>query len=317
MAKKKETVVETEKKEFDIETFKKEIDEYLEVQQDNIMKDVSNKVNEQIETSVNKRMKEEEKKLIKGKNVKIIKRDFFIIMLLILIGYFAYCLYDVDYFHIRTKIVEKEPDNSSDVDDKDNKDQDELNKPQEVVKDTLYYVSNYGYLLDYLELNDTGFLQLFTNGTITNDLKLKLAYKNLSEDKIIIDNGMITFKPDDLLLSLKKVFGEDVTLDNQMFTYNNLTFMYYNDTYIGLNNTIENLGYTYQVIDAKEEGDALLFTVIVGRVLDDQLYNEKNELIVSGYNHEDIKNFQSQFAKFVLRYQKTTGDYTLVSISYE
>ena len=114
-------------------------------------------------------MKEEEKKLSRGKTGKIICRDIIILLLLAVIGYFGYCLYDVDYFNIRTKVVDKTSDNKKDDEIKNN-DKEDNNEPVVDTKpDSSYYIKNYGYLLDNILIDDEEIYNLFTKTTL-NDI---------------------------------------------------------------------------------------------------------------------------------------------------
>ena len=123
---KKKEVKETKEKTIDIKAIEIELKGYLEDRKEDITKEITTKIDEQIEVKVTKRLKEEEKKLNRGKTGKIITRDIIIILLLAVIGYFGYCLYDIDYFNIRTKVVDKNNNNQ-----KDNQTSDKNNNNQE------------------------------------------------------------------------------------------------------------------------------------------------------------------------------------------
>ena len=121
----------------DINSIKEELNKHLKEQKEEITKELNSKIENQIEFNITKRLKDEEKRIMRGKTGKIIRRDIIIIILLAIVGYFVYCLYDVDYFNIRTKIVEtpKEPSN-----DKQN-DEDNNNEPVVDIKpDSSYYI---------------------------------------------------------------------------------------------------------------------------------------------------------------------------------
>jgi len=66
------------------------------------------KYSDQKEKIKEKKLKEEEKKLIGNKTRKIIVRDIIIVLLIALIGYLAYCLYDLDFHNIKTIVTNKE-----------------------------------------------------------------------------------------------------------------------------------------------------------------------------------------------------------------
>lgn len=248
MPKKKE---EGKEKTGDIKSITKEVDKYVEAKKEEIIQ----KIDEQIEFRVNKRMKEEEKNILRGKTRKIICRDIVIVCLLAIIGYFCYCLYRVDYFHIKEDITK-------DIQQEEN--------PIEIEEyDSDYYIEKYGYLVDNLQIRDEDVYYLYNEkvslDSISNDLKLKIAYKNLDKDKIVIDeeNNTITFDKEVIWDSARYIFGEDVSLNDETFTYNSMRFIYFNDGYIGFKEEEIDINFSYEIVGAKEEDNQLMFEVVI------------------------------------------------------
>ena len=147
-------------------------------QKEEITKELNSKIENQIEFNITKRLKDEEKRIMRGKTGKIIRRDIIIIILLAIVGYFGYCLYDVDYFNIRTKIVEtpKEPSN-----DKQN-DEDNNNEPVVDIKpDSSYYIENFGYLVNRLNIVDESIFSLYQENVALEDLNNERSEEHTSE----------------------------------------------------------------------------------------------------------------------------------------
>ena len=210
----------------DINSIKEELNKHLKEQKEEITKELNSKIENQIEFNITKRLKDEEKRIMRGKTGKIIRRDIIIIILLAIVGYFGYCLYDVDYFNIRTKIVEtpKEPSN-----DKQN-DEDNNNEPVVDIKpDSSYYIENFGYLVNRLNIVDESIFSLYQENValedLNNELILKIAYKNLPKNTININNNMITFSSENIQETAKNIFGEEIIIQDEMFSYNNIKFM--------------------------------------------------------------------------------------------
>ena len=321
---KKKEVKETKEKTIDIKAIEIELKGYLEDRKEDITKEITTKIDEQIEVKVTKRLKEEEKKLNRGKTGKIITRDIIIILLLAVIGYFGYCLYDIDYFNIRTKVVDKNNNNQKDnqTSDKNNNNQEDENKEPVVDNkpDSSYYIKNYSYLIDNLLIEDESVFNLFSKQTtkenISNELILKIAYKNLDKLNITNENNMITFHKDSLLESAKKIFGETITLKNEMFTYNNTKFMYYNETYLGLKEDSNKVNIITKVTDAKEEEGKLTFEFIVCKISsENQLLDIENNIILDEYNNEDIEKYQEHFNKNKITFEKINDIYIFESIT--
>jgi len=310
-----------EKETIDIKKIEIELNKYLEDRKVDITKEITNKIDEQIELKVTKRMKEEEKKIVRGKSMKIIRRDILIILLLALLGYFGYCLYKVDYFNIRTKIVETPKENEDKKDNNnDNKTPNENDKPVVDTKpDSSYYINNYSYLIDNILIDDEKVFSLFskkgTKENLSNELIQKIAYKNLDKLLITINNDMITFHKDSLLESAKKIFGEDIIIKDEMFNYNNTKFMYYNETYIGLKDNDTKTGLLSKIIDAKEENNKLEFNVIITKLSDENaLLDKENNIIIENYNNEDLTIYKDKLPTFTITYENINNNYIFSSI---
>lgn len=316
---KKKEIKEPKEKNIDIKSIEIELNNYLEDRKVDIEKELTNKIDEQIELKVTKRMKEEEKKLSRGKTGKIIRRDIIIILLLGVIGYFGYCLYDVDYFNIRTKVVDKTSDNKKDDEIKNN-DKEDNNEPVVDTKpDSSYYIKNYGYLLDNLLIDDEEIYNLFTK-TITrdiipNELVLKIAYKNINKVLITNNNDMITFHKDSLLESAKKIFGEDINIKNEMFIYNNIKFMYYNDTYIGLKEESSSINLINKIIDANEENNELTFEFIIAKTSENKLLDIEDNIIEEEYDNKDITEYKDKLSTYIIVFEKSEDNYIFKNIT--
>lgn len=326
MAKKSNPKKETEIKEEikTVENYEEELVNFLNKQKENITSEISTKVDEQIELQVSKRMKEEERRIVRGKTGKIIRRDLFIIILIAVIGYFGYCLYKVDYFNIRVKPAEPTPNVKDDKPQEDNPIPDNNEPAKPVIKDehdTEYYLKNYGYLLDNININDESIFKLYQGKinleNIPNELVLKIAYKNLSKETINTDNNMITFNSEALLNSATKVFGSNIYLKHELFNYNSTKFMYYNDTYIGLKEPENKIGFISKVSEAKEENNKLTFKVVVAKLTEEnQLINNLNELVIENYQNENILDYQDKLSTFevTFTYNIESNNYSFTSI---
>lgn len=309
---KEEQVVDTKK-------IIKELDKHLEAKQEEITNNIVSKIDEQIEFKVNKRMKEEEKKIVRGKNSKILRRDIVILALLALTTYFAYCLYKVDYFHIRTNIiykpVEENKENSENNKNNENKPNEEK---EEYDKD--YYIKEYGYLIDNFKIEDEAVFELYNTKNITkeklsNELKLKIAYKNLEEENKNIEDNMISFKPVDLLETARHIFGSDITLKDEMFSYNNTRFMFYNDTYLGFSEKDSKINLLSKIDNAKVNKDKLIFDVVVAKLTDNnELINNKNKVIIKDYQDEDILEYKDKLSTHRFTFLIVNDNYVFESI---
>lgn len=289
----------------DMKEIYKKIDDRLDIKEDEILKNINTKINEQIEFSVNKRMREEEKKFVRGKNAKIFRRDILIIILIMVAGYFGYCLYDVDYFNLRgVKIIEKVTDNNQNTNNNDTeKEKEEKSK---------YYIDNYGYLIDKLNIEDKEVFDLYKNNisknNVSNSLKLKIAYKNLNTNDVKTESGIINIDKDKMSDSYKNVFGNN-DLDNGVFSYNNIKFMFYNDKYLGFDEDKYDVNLLTKITFAYIEKDELVFEVLVAKKEDNKLLDIEGKIVEDNYHDEDIGKFESKLTKYKYIFSKDNNNY--------
>ncbi|MCX4302542.1 MAG: hypothetical protein OSJ66_00795 [Clostridia bacterium] len=256
MANKKEDIT----KDKDVKKILNEIDNQINNKKEEMLKEFTEKMDEQIEIAVQKKVEQIEKKIVKAKNGKIFRRDIFIIILFVVALYLAYCLYEIGYFN---KNLENNDNNSISQNDIINAD------VKEEILPASYYIEKYSYLVDNVQIPN--FIQIFQNGitkdTITNNLKLQIAYKNLDEtDKE--DNGtVISIASEKILTSYQNICGDDEIIEFTNFEYENLKFLYFNDTFIAGKENADNTltaptsTTNYQLVNAYKQDNILTFDV--------------------------------------------------------
>lgn len=291
-----------------------DISKTLYSKKEEILKELSNKIDKQVEISVSKRLKEEEKKFIRGKKGKIIRRDIFIILLIILICYLCCCLYDVNYKNIKTIITSN---GNLELEKPPNSNNDEKEKKEEFNK---YYIEKYGYLVENMQILGDSKLYIYKNKTtkynMPNDIKLKIAYKNLIANKTIYEGKTINFKSEDLLDSYRSIFGQESILNNETFTYDNNRFIYYDNMYLGFveNNTSDTI-VLYKIDDAYIEDEKLIFEVIVASKENNTLTNVlNNKVVLENYNNEDLSEYKDKLSKHKFVFIKVNDKYYFSSI---
>lgn len=283
-----------------------EIKTKLTDEKNKIITELQEKVSEQVEVSVEKRMKEEEKKFVRGKNAKIFRRDLVIIILLAIVGYFSYCLYDVDYFNIFNR---KETA------------KDEVKEPvvEKEEYDNTYYINKYGYLVKNMQINDQEIFDLYnttySKENISDILKLKIAYYNMPADEKTINNNLTTFSEENLISSAKKIFGNETTLPKEAFEYNNTRFLYFNEMFLGESKEETKVNYLYNIYEAKEEDNVVTIKVMVAKVTEDnQLLNLNDEVVLYNYNNEDISIYKEYLDKYTYTFELNDNNYTFSKI---
>lgn len=321
MAKKSiETKKETEKDLIDIVDIKRDITKFIDDKKEDLTKEVIEKLDEHIEFKVDKRMKEEERRFTQRQKMRIIRQDVIIVLLLCVIGYMGYCLYEVDYFGLKktdTPVQEKPQKQENPTEPTEPV----TEKPTEPAKDSKYYIEKYGSLVEKIKIEDKSVFELFDSKTtiknISNDLKLKIAYKNLEKNAKEEDKKMISFTKDSLKESAESIFGRNIELEDDMFDYGNIKFMFYNDTYIGLKEESTATGFTYEIVDAAELEDTLIFKVLVAKELEGSLYNLEDEMLETKYDDQELSDYKEKIKSFKITFEKTDEDYYFSSIEEE
>lgn len=302
-----------EKKTEDSKNLKKEMDLYFDEKKKEFDKNLSGMIDEQIQVKINKKMKEEEKRIIRFKNAKIIRRDILILILLAGLGYCFYCLYQIDYFHIRTKVIYKTQEV---IKKEENPSKD--NEQSEPVFNRDDYIKNYRYLVDQLQIDDEDVFLLYqkklNTKNIPNQLLLKIAYKNLDENKKIEKDHMITFQNTDLEEVLNSIFGEQVLITHEVFIYNQTRFMNYNDMYLGYVEKGVESNLVYEIGDVAVHDNQIVFDVVVGKIKDDKLFNLKDEEVATNYQKEDGLINQRNLSTYQFTFIKDGEQYIFSSI---
>lgn len=268
------------------------INKELESKKEEILKELDSKIDSKVDVVINEKIKDYEKKIVRSKNYKIIKRDIVIILLLGLIIYAVYYMYKNDYFGINNKI-DNTVDNSIDI----------------VELDSSYYIKNYRYLVENIFIEDIELLDIFkkdmiSSNDISNTLKLKISYYNIKNRQI--DDGNIIFSKDDLLSSYQAIFNDEV-INNQTFTYNNTRFIYYNNMYIGYVMDDDNINIKYDIYNSYVKEDNLVFEVVVGRVMDNNIINVYDDSILE-YNG-NIKDYVDRLSKYSFTFKNIQDKY--------
>lgn len=268
------------------------VNKELESKKAEILKELDSKIESKVDAVINEKIKDYERKIVRSKNYKIIKRDIVIILLLGLIIYAGYYMYKNDYFGINDKI-DNTVDNSIDI----------------VELDSSYYIKNYHYLVDNIFIEDIELLDIFKKDTtssndISNSLKLKISYFNIKNKQT--DDGNIIFSKDDLLSSYKTIFNDEV-INNQTFTYNNTRFIYYNNMYIGYVMDNDNINIKYDIYNSYVKEDNLVFEVVVGRVIDNNIISVYDDSILE-YNG-NIKDYVDRLSKYSFTFKNIQDKY--------
>jgi len=284
--------------------------------------DVKEEIGIDIQNEVTNMMKQEEKRLLRGKGFSIFKRDVVILVLFGLLCYFGYCLYDVKYFDFMKSECER---NGTCYVENGSGDGNGENKPQEIVKDKDWYIENYGYLLEEVQLHlpadQVSAYYLYSNDYKLSEIKssylLNMAYKELDAKQIKTNSQTITIEGSDLKNAFERLFGSTTYYKTGAFTYNCLNFTYNQekDRYTAENiKCIKNKNTILEEIDNMyEEGDVLYIQTTA------TLYNESEgsyytfdnlfDAVVVDVTRDDVSKNSKKLNKYQYQFKKANDTY--------
>lgn len=294
----------------------------LEEFQDAVREQIENCKNElkaALEQSIRQEFSLIVKKQLKTANRRrragAIVRDIIILILAATVGYFGWCLYDVRYFDWMGPQQEvTAPDVPSNQ---------EVDEPEVVVKDTRWYVNNYGYLFEDLQLglNADGVeaYYLYSDDRKVNEIKpaylLGMAYNKVmpAAESSADATARASVAATDLRTAFERMFGTADYFEKVGFTHGCKKFAYAreSDTFVTENGdcVLDSEREIIEEIDEMYEEGSVLYVLTTAAIYDaneasfysfDNLFKpavtnaEKADL---GKNQAVLNRYQYQFKK--------------------
>ncbi len=296
--------------------------EKLDIDKEEIVKEIKKEAKEELLEEVTRKIDYEskksleraEKKIYKYKNFSIMKRNIIILIFLAVIIFETKTLYDNDLLFNK-----KLKENTSVVDKDTNND----NSNDEIVKDFSWYKENYGYLLENINTNLEDKYYLYKDSyiidTIKNDVKLNMAYQLLDEEDKIKNNGIINISSDKLKNSYEKIFGSVSSYSAENFKDDCIQFIYNKeaDIYMAIDTTCtktneELLRYIQNIY---EKDDELVMDVLIGILKDKTLTDMNGTKIKNNYSSELFDNVKDKLNKYEFVFEKINDEYYLKEIN--
>ncbi len=300
-------------------TLKNEIINEIRFEANTVVKD---DIKEQLIIDVGNEIKDsirrEQKNIIRSKNFKIFRKNIFILILLAIIVYFGYCLWDVKYFWFMK-------DNKTTTKEVSKK----IEEKEEVVKDKAWYIENYGYLLDDMKLDlsydNPNIYYLYTNNfdksNIKDTIKLNLAYKFIS-DKHETDYNYTIYE-DDMKNAYIKLFGSLDNYNPTSFTVGCMQF-YYNGNdrlYTAYKFTCDSsnpLHIKEEIKDMYEDNGKIIIETVMG-VYSDYKYlfnysNLYNAVAIDFDESKSVLDYEDNLNTYKYTFNKNDNGYYFESI---
>ena len=323
-----------------IDNVKKEINTVTKNLKDDIVKEirfeantvVKDDIKNQLITDINNEIKDnvrkEQRFIIRNKNFKLFRKNVFILLLIGVIGYFGYCLWDAKYFKFMKnyEIVSVNKTNN----DSDKKVDAEVVVEEQIVKDKQWYIDNYGYLLNNIKMNlpmdNSNVFYLYSGNINKNNMKdtikLNISYKFIENKSETDTNYSIT--EEEMQKAYLKIFGELDSYQANSFTVDCMQF-YYNATEKVFTafkfncDTVSNLKFKEEIKDMYEENDYIVIETVMGVYNTDnkQLFSYTNLYSAVAQDFDDTKsvlNYENSLNTYKYRFKKMNDNYYFDSI---
>ena len=288
---------------------------------ESFQEEITRTINEEVEEVV----KREEKRIARSKNFALFKKNVVILILLAITCYFGYCLYDVKYFNFMKSDCEKNGNCMvSNTDDKNS------NPTEEVIKDKNWYMENYGYLLNNvqvsLDADQVSAYYLYSKDYVLSDIKvsylLNLAFKQVDSKNIKENSLNVTVDEEVLKKAFENLFG---SLDNykaSTFSYNCLNSQYDKDKkrYVADNKECSSNKKILENITDMYEEDNKLYILTTATIYDeneasfytfDNLFDAK----VANVTPNDLESNSKKLNKYQYIFKKADDTYYFDSIT--
>lgn len=296
------------------ESFYSSVREQIENCKFEIIAAVQESTHKEVGDLMNKQMRKLRRRHFAGSLI----RDLLILILAALVGYLSYCLYDVKYFDFMKSDCER---NNTCV---------STNTPEpakpEIVKDTAWYVKNYGSLLDnlkvHLDASKIDAYYLYSNDLKVSEIQpnylLAMAYNRLDASTTYDSERGISIPSEDLRKAFISLFGSADYYARRDFTNGCGEFKYNQDLDSFVAPTIQcaNLSQREiieEVTEAHEEGNVLYF-LTVAAIYDkaEQSFYTFDSLFKPAFSNvekSDLAKHQGSLNQYQYRFKKVDGNY--------
>lgn len=298
------------------EDFQAEIREQIENCKNELQIALERSIKQEFTTIVNKKLRAANRR----RRIGAVVRDVIILLLVAVVGYFGWCLYDARYFDWM------EPKNEPAQDEPNNQ---EVQEPEEIVKDTRWYVNNYGYLFEGLQLglnaDSVEAYYLYSDDRKVSEIKpaylLGMAY-----NKVMPTTSSVTTSTEtnssvaaaDLRTAFEGVFGTLDYFEKTSFTHGCKKFAYVRETdsFVTENNNcvVDSEREVIEEIDEMYEEGSVLYVLTTAAIYDEteaSFYSFDNlfKPVVTNAAKDDLAKNQAVLNRYQYQFKKTGEKY--------
>lgn len=294
------------------ESFQAEVREQIE----NCKFELIAELQESIHTEMQQVADTEIRRVNRRRRAGFIIRDIIILLLAVLVGYFGYCLYDIEYFDfLKSDCAQTDcPSNNDEVT--------VAEEPE--VKDTDWYLHNYGYLFDSLKINldadKVTAYYLYSDDYKVSEIQpeylLAMAYNRLDDKPTPSHDNNVTVSAEQMRKAFVNLYGSADYFVKQSFTYDCIEFSYNkdNDSFLAPNISCPRTAKRQileQVDEVYEEGNVIYFltTATIYDKSEQSFYTFDNlfKPVVTNVSKTDLDKYSSLLNKYQYRFKKVDG----------
>lgn len=303
------------REEFSQEEFQTAVREQIENCKNELQTTLSESIRREYATIVKKQLKTANRR----RRIGVIVRDLIILILAATVGYFGWCLYDVKYFDWMGP-----RDVVSSTEQPDQK----VEEPEEVVKDTRWYVNNYGYLFEDLQLGlDADSVEayyLYGDDRKVSEIKpaylLGMAYNKVmpTAESSTATGASASVAAVDLRTAFEGMFGTTEYFEKVGFTHGCKKFTYSreNDSFITENSdcAVSGKREIVEEIDEMYEEGSVLYVLTTAAIYDAEeasFYSFDNlfKPVVMNAEKEDLAKNRALLNRYQYQFKKTGEKY--------
>ena len=281
------------------------------------LSDIKEELKDFVSLEIKKRYTEEvsiaNKKLLKEKSKKIFWRDIIIILLILLVGYLTYLLYNNNYFDkyfIKDSNIKVETPTG----EKEEIPTREEIKNEEIESKKL--IEKYSYLLNKINISENSkYIKEYYNGNLTNELKNYLVFNNIDLKKLSLEDDTYVIDDDYFREMYEELFDDEYK--SATFVYNNVKIKYYQKLNSYITDEIvkkDESNIKREIISVKEDNGNIYIYTIEGLLKDNKLYNIiSNDEIKFDNKNDDLSKYKNKLNGLVYTFK----DDKLININNE
>lgn len=304
------------------EDFQASVREQIENCQFAIVAALQESIHKEVNEMANRRIRQVERR----RRISNLLHDIMILILAAVVGYFAYCLYDAKYFDFMQPLCEQEQNCDP------SGQQPSEPKEEKVVKDTAWYIQNYGHLFTDLQVDldasKVDAYYLYSDDYKVSEIQpsylLGMAYNRLNLSSSYSDNnGNIVIPSGDMRTAFMDLFGSDDYYVRRNFVHGCMKFDYDKsvDSFVAPGQQCaksQDREIIEEIDQIYEEGSVLyiLTTATIYDKAETNFYNFDNLFKPAAQDVEksDFDRYRSELNKYQYQFKKVNDKYYFSSV---